>query len=1387
MRWAGTTTAVIVPEGNRFPAGTAYRCAVPAGTAAADGTALESTVAWEFSTIRPALEQSRPHEGASSWNPKDPIVLRFNQPVDPASIAGDIRLATADGRDVPLRLARGEGKQDRPDVVLARGALTPDTGYVLTLEQGLRGTGGPLGLEADHTVPFRTYPPLRVERAVPEGDAVSPLEPIEIRFSTSVDSAEVNKRIRITPTPPDGFTPADAYESTSWTHWTRLAPQTTYTVALAPGLVDTYGQTLTEGRTWTFTTGDLPALVDAPEGFQVYPASNPLSLPLRHRNVSRVDVRLDRIDVNEIVSGGGWQTWRERSGPPTIQVTPTAAANKVGITKLDLAPALSAGGHGLVRVQVTAPEVRDWNGHEMPSVSLLQVTDLGTTLKLAPDGATVWVTRLSDGSPVPGASVQVVRAGQVRWSGSTDAEGLAVARADLVPDDWASWREPLWVVVRSGDDTAITNHQWDQGLEGWSHGVSMGFEPNDTAVTMASFTDRGVYRPGDTAHVQITMRQTSLAGLSVPKDRTLHWSFKDPNGQELAKGEGRADEYGTWTTDLALPAEGALGEHGLEVNAGGSRTYVWIPVKAYRAPAFRTDVKAPPVAVAGGTLAATAEARYLFGAPMTGAKAAWSVSREPLTLAPEGWEEFSFDLLPDFGDWADRPGYESVSSGTGELDADGRLPIVQGLPADTVRRPWTYTVEATVTDTDRQQVAARATTDVHVAEAYVGVRTTGGLANAGKAVAVQIVTVTPEGDARPGTAVKVSAVRRTWDVVREKAMDGTWRWVNTAKDEPVAAGTVTTAAQARSWSFTPKEGGFYVVRAEAPGMGGVPSVAETGVYALGGDVSWARSDTRTLELVPDKRLYSPGETAKVLVKAPRAGLKALVTVEREGVWTRRVVTLSTTADAVEVPITPEMMPNAFVTVLAVEGAPPADTPDAGKPGIWYGVTALEVTAKGQRADVALTTDRDAYQPGDGVRIRVDARRDGKPLANAAVTLWAVDYGVLSLTAYETPDLHGRFYEARPLGVLTADNRISVYDRAHYLSKGADTGGGGGLSEGSTRRKFETTPLWERLRTDGNGVLEHTFALPDNLTTFRIMAVVQDQQAAFGSAEREVRVNRPLIARPALPRFFRDGDKVLAGVVVHNNTPAGVDVKVEASAEGATLKGAPRTVSVGPDGALEVPFALSGFAGPAVQLRFTAEGGGNRDAVEVSIPVSSPLPQEVAATSGSTTGEARESVAVPQGAVPAVGGLTIDVSATALVGMDSAVDYLLDYPHGCLEQVGSRTRVALLARALGDKAGVQTPPEKLDEYVRVGLAQLKSFENPDGGYGYWPGDASSGPASAYALEILTEAKSVGREVDAAALDRLAAYVRAFVGGDHVPRWWTPEMTRTAQARAALALA
>lgn len=479
-RWAGTSTAVLVPDGNRFPLATEFRCQVAAGAASTDGTRLEETVAWAFSTARPAIERTRPTEGTTDWDPKEPLVLRFNQPVDPAAITSHVDLRTESGEPVAVSLGRGSDKLDKPEIVLARGDLAPDTAYVLTLKEGLRGAGGPLPLLADHVVRFRTYPPLVVAENSPVAQAVDPFEPIRVKFSTRVPAQEVNARIHVDPAPPDGWKPAESYESDEWSAWTRLAPRTTYTVKLDPGVKDVHGQALAEGRTWTFSTGDLPPLLDAPEAFLVYPASNPTTLPFRHRNVSEVEVAFERVDPLAVAMATGddaGEAWRTAGGgvTQTNRFQPEPALNEVRRSQFDMAPVL-VGGRGLVRVRARSPEVKDWQGRPAVATALLQVTDLGTTLKLGPDGVAVWVTRLSDGKPVGDAQVQLVANGRVAWNGKTDAQGLAWAAGDVVPNDFSRWNDAFWVLVRHGDDAALTSQGWDQGMEGWDHGISAWFD-----------------------------------------------------------------------------------------------------------------------------------------------------------------------------------------------------------------------------------------------------------------------------------------------------------------------------------------------------------------------------------------------------------------------------------------------------------------------------------------------------------------------------------------------------------------------------------------------------------------------------------------------------------------------------------------------------------------------------------------------------------------------------------------------------------------------------------------------------------------------------------------------------------------------------------------------
>lgn len=1392
-RWAGTSTAVIVPEGYHMKAATAYTCTVPKGTAALDGTALEKPLSWTFSTRRPALRRSWPHEGDDQWKPDDPLILRFNQDVTPATVGRSLAIVAADGTKATFSVDRPSGEHDHPDTVAVHARLARDTTYTVTVQAGLRSDEGPLPSAEDAAFTFSTFPALTVVSAPAAAEGVDPEDSLEFEFSTPVPAKEVNAHLTITPTPPDGWKPADAYSSRWWYYRPRLKPRTKYTIALSPGVKDDYGQALAEGTSITFTTGDLSPMIDTPSSSNdVYPANNPAQVPVRWRNVSAVDVKVETLDPATILASGnessGW-TDVASTASASVRLKPEDKPNFIQVGYVDLAPHLD-GGHGIFRITSSAPEITDYQGAPVEFSSFFQVTDLGATIKLMPDGALVWVTRLSDATPVADADVTIAHEGKTVWTGKTDKDGIAVATGDLVPDSWNQWDGNVGVLVRSGTDATLAWTSWGDGFQGWDHGVYADFSPRQQSTRLEVYADRGVYRAGDTVHFAGLARVLDRHALTSPKLRDFSWEMEGPEGNTVATGQGKFDGGGAFAMDVVVPEDGATGDYSLRVTSGDDHGYASVPVRAYRAPTFRVDVDGPKNVVAGGTLEATVNARYLFGAPMNGQKLHWSVYRAPRSLQPDQWEGYSFGALASYDPWSETTPYESqVSSGDGKTDAKGTFPVAQALPAADITTPQSYIVEATVTDTDRQQVSNRASFPVDSADTYPGVRVKDWLGTTAQPVQVQVVAVHGDGTDAAGETVKLTVLQRAWDTVQERGMDGLYHWVSTPKDTVVETGQATTVAGAAApWTFTPKQSGYHVIRAETKDKQGRVASAETDVYVLGGDIAWARSDGQKLDLLPDKHHYEPGETAKILVKTPKPGMTALVTVEREGVWSQRLVPLATTADAISVPITEEMMPNAYVSVVIAEGAPPATRIGAGRPGVWFGETELKVDSDRMVADVKLGTDRDAYQPRDPVKVHLTAQRGGKPLANAHVTLWAVDYGVLSLTAYQTPDLHDAFYRARPLSVLTADNRIAVYDRGAHLAKGAAIGGDGGLDP-SVRSKFETTPLWmPNLRTDKNGVLDTSFALPDNLTTFRLMAVVDDGAAAFGNAEHELRVNRPLIAQPALPRFFRAGDHALAGVVLHNNTEGPLDVTVSAAVTGATLGGAPATVQVASGEAKEVPFDLSTFTATKVHFHFDATGGSNRDAVELDVPVVPLAVTETVATSGSTTTSATDQIAPPPEADRGVGGLSVDLSASVLVGMGASVDYLVDYPYGCIEQTGSRLRGALLAKRVGDRAGMTSKSETVEAIVSAGLARMESFRVPGGGMSYWPGgDRTSGPATAYALEVLSEAKAGGYKVDGAELDQLADVTRRFLAGDFVEPWWNEDLRRAAQARAALSLA
>ena len=391
---------------------------------------------------------------------------------------------------------------------------------------------------------------------------------------------------------------------------------------------------------------------------------------------------------------------------------------------------------------------------------------------------------------------------------------------------------------------------------------------------------------------------------------------------------------------------------------------------------------------------------------------------------------------------------------------------------------------------------------------------------------------------------------------------------------------------------------------------------------------------------------------------------------------------------------------------------------------------------------------------------------GKP-AQSEVTLWAVDYGVLSLTAFQTPDVLKSVYVEKALQVITTDSRQRIVSRRVLTPKGGDEGGGGGEEPGAgtVRKDFRVLAFWVgSVVTDANGQASVDVTLPESLTTYRIMAVAADKASRFGSADSEIRVNKPLTMKPAFPRFLARGDQASFGAVVTNQlkTKGSATVTIK-SLDPAILEitgETKRAAALAAGGAAEVQFDAVAKAIGKARIQMTARLGGESDAFEDVIPVEVLVSPETVAAYGDTTAEAREKVTLPAGVVAGFGGLSLELASTAMVGLGEGARYLIEYPYGCAEQRSSRALALLLAADLGDAFALPDINAKDARTIaQAQITQLEQFQCPGGGFAYWPGQcASVSPyLTAYVLHVFQVAGSLKYKVNAEVMERAYTYL------------------------------
>lgn len=1086
------------------------------------------------------------------------------------------------------------------------------------------------------------------------------------------------------------------------------------------------------------------------------------------------------------------------------------------VVRMEIAAERVGAAPGAVRPAV--PSERDRHLRQFPP-TYVQLSDLAVHVKRAPDQMMVFITGLTDARPRVGATVRELDAeGRVVAEGVTGADGVALLHSRMlatgyrrptprpISRDWpprgglvdATWGDDrLTVPVSTRQAIGYANVS---ALAPWRLGGRSERVPSATATI---FTDRGIYRPGEMLHLGGVVRRGVLGALELP---AVHDSARVTVTYEPTEWNSDRDvvvrdtvvrltALGTLADSLRLRATVPLGRYEVALQVIVDSTWDQVAsehvrVAEYRAPEFLVDARADSAPLFGGDTAhVLASATYLFGAPMAHARVQWAALLREIPAwevhipGADGWTVGEWEW------WTERADADTLPPRFGrmdQLDSTGRLDIRVPIAGLRPSRPGRVEVHVAVTDVNRQVVTASASVPVNPAHLYVLARqgAQGWMWTVRRRATVDIRTVRPDGSEAPGIPVVVRVGRLHWfSPIGAGGYGGYW------KEDTLRTDTLRTRERAVPYAITPSAGGIYVVRLSAnDGQGSVARTTLTAYVAGGGGSWWSRSPYQ-LPLVTEQRELAVGEEARVAFDSPFDEAEAWVTIEREHVLEQRHLTVHRGPNVVRLRITERHVPNVFVSVFLLRRTHGAVVrPDSASELFRAGYAELRVKTASKRLAVAVDPEHAEYRPGDSVAVRIRVRDALGHGARSEVTVWAVDQGVLALTGFHTPDVLARMYAPRGLGaelwsseptILTANPAFAAkvrFGSMMQLSQSVVTAAGfavasdftatadAGLSNAPLRTRFRSTGFYiASVQTDTEGNATVRARLPDNLTTYRVMAVAVSRDA-FGSGDTTLLATRSLVARPALPRFVRPSDSLVAGAAVNARDGRERSVSVQATGEGIALRDtARRNIVLAAGKGAEATF---GFAVPSrdsvrdtVLVRFRASDGANGDRVEARLPVRPDFSPRAHTMLGVVRGSTDVVVPLPADVDPARSRLSLRLGTSPLAPMLAAYEWLRVYPYDCTEQITSVGRALLtiwrVTREREPDALGGDPRPRLQALVD----ELVRRQRADGAIRYWDDNDWSSPwLSAYAGLFLLDARDAGIAVNGTTLRRLTEYLR-----------------------------
>lgn len=870
----------------------------------------------------------------------------------------------------------------------------------------------------------------------------------------------------------------------------------------------------------------------------------------------------------------------------------------------------------------------------------------------------------------------------------------------------------------------VSGNQLQRGLKGYIYG------------------ERGVWRPGDSLYLSFILDDNAN---KLPKGHPVKMEVTDPNGKLVYKNSSSHPVNSFYTFTVPTSTESKTGNWNAKVSVGGAHFYKPLKVETVKPNRLKLKVDfTDAILTSRKPLNGTLQVNWLHGAP------AKQVKAEIKAKFSNAYQPFPKYKKYTFSDPSRRFSSEEISIFESQVNADGFAKIDNTL-AIGKNAPGMLNVQFLARAFENGgDFSMDAFTKKYAPYAsFVGLQSPEGKAYGSYFTdqnhTFDIITVDNQGQPIQQNNLEVKVYKVEWRWWWNSSEDNLSKYTTSAYHKPFMETVVNTDTNGKAQfkiNVPEEESGRYLIRVSDPKNGHA-----TGRTAYFYKNWWTKQPSadkeaaKMLVFAADKENYTVGETAKITFPSGTAG-RALVSIENgtevlDHIW----VETSKGETVVDIPITKNMTPNVFVNISLLQ---PHATTANDLPLRLYGVIPLLVEDKNTKLEPEIKMP-DVLRPEEEFSITVSEKNDKAMTYTIAV----VEEGLLDLTRFKTPNAWDAFYAREALGVKTwdvFDDVVGAYSGSieQIFAIGGDGNAAAGKAKKANRFKPVVTVLGPfSLKT--NSKKTHTIKMPNYIGAVRTMVVAGNTaDEAYGSAEKSVEVKKPLMVLASLPRKLSPGEKVTLPVTVFAMEPRvkNVTLKLKLSDGITATSDTSKTIHFDKPDEKMAYFELDvSKANGLNTVEVIATGNGETAIYNVEIDVVNPNPITSKVIDQTLEKGTSETLNFDTFGVTGSNFASVEFSTMPPMDFTRRLQFLMQYPHGCLEQTTSAVFPQLYLNSIFDLP--LKKKQELESNIKKAIKRLGNFQRPNGGMSYWLGENHVNDwSTSYAGHFMIEAEKQG---------------------------------------------